>query len=57
MKPVNKKGYKVIPFIVRLAASTLHAISHMVDTHGFNRQGKELCKKEDIIITKGLPTY
>jgi hypothetical protein len=29
----------------------------MVDTHGFNRQGEELYKEEDVIATKGLPTY
>jgi hypothetical protein len=57
MKPANRKGYGVIPPIVRLAASILHAISYIVNTHGFNRQGEELCEEEDVIITKSLPTY
>ena len=29
----------------------------MVDTYGFNRQGEEPYKEEDVITTKGLPTY
>jgi len=29
----------------------------MVNTHGFNRQGEEPYKEEDVITTKGLPTY
>jgi len=29
----------------------------MVNTHSFNRQGEEPYKEEDVIITKGLPTY
>jgi hypothetical protein len=57
MKPANRKGHKVIPFIVKLAASILYIINYIVNTHGFNRQGEELYKEEDVIITKGLPTY
>ena len=57
MKPANRKGHGVIPPVVRSAASTSHAISHMVDTHGFNRQGEEPCEEEDVIATKGLPTH
>ena len=57
MKPANRKGYKVIPLIVRLAASILYIISYIVNTHGFNRQGEEPYKKEDIVITKGLLIY
>ena len=56
-KPANRKGHGVIPPVVRSAASTSHAISHMVDTHGFNRQGEEPCEEEDVITTKGLPTH
>jgi len=29
----------------------------MVNTHGFNRQGEEPYKEENVITTKGLPTY
>ena len=57
MKPANKKGHKVIPPVVKLAAFILYAISHIVNTHGFNRQGEEPYKKKDVIATKGLPTY
>jgi len=57
MKPANRKGHGVIPSIVKSAASTSHVISHMVNTYGFNRQGEEPYKEEDIITTKGLPTY
>jgi len=57
MKPANRKGHRVIPPVVRLAASTSYIISHIVNTYGFNRQGEEPYKEEDVIITKGLPTY
>ena len=57
MKFANRKGYRVIPLVVRLVASILYVISYIVDAHSFNRQGEEPCEKEDVIITKSLPTY
>ena len=37
IKPVNRKSYKVIPPVVKLAASILYIISHIVNTYSFNR--------------------